>query len=382
MKHVILTFALVATGFVMPKLYAQTEKDAAVYDSITGKKLSKWEIEDREYYEKRKQRNLEALKEEQQNIIEAEKYELKKLIEIIDERLEKGEITAEKAKALKEEAAKKAAENIDNKTAIIENRIALAKRDVNYNYEPYDGAYLNLGLGQETDNKGSFLLGLEYNAKNLLPRKDRRTSFDIVAATGVGGATGGGTKLGQTYKVWKSGYSEIGFTLRTRLLKESNYWRLAYGISFQQNQLNISDNKQVVNNNGYTALETVPYRIKRNDFVVENLVVPVLIEFGPSKKKDYRTYFRYDTSNSFKAGVGGFVGINTGAVQRMKYEIDGKGYKMKLRQDYNTEKFIYGLKGYVGFGSFSLFANYELNTIFSSSAHKDHALYFGVRVDL
>ncbi|MFP9099916.1 hypothetical protein ACLI09_12775 [Flavobacterium sp. RHBU_24] len=376
MKRTILFFALVATGFSMPKLYAQTEQDTVKPGQ------SKSENELRRYYDNLKKVTKEGLDQELLDIKEAEKEELKKRINEIDGQFEKGEITAEKAKALKEEAAKRAAQNIDNKTAIIQNQMALVERDIYYSYEHYNGAYLNLGLGQETDEKGSFLLGLEYNAKGLYPRKDRRTSFDIVAAFGVGGATGGGTKLGDTYKVWKSAYSEIGFTLRSRLLKESNFWRLAYGISFQQNQLSISDNKQVVNNSGYTALEPFPYRIKRNDFSVENLVVPVMIEFGPSKKKDYRTYFRYDTSKSFKVGLGGFIGVNTGAIQRMKYEINDKEYKIKLRQDYNTEKFIYGLKGYVGFGSLSLFANYELNSIFSNSAHKDHALYFGVRVDL
>lgn len=360
----------------MPKMYAQTEQDTLKSGG------SKSEKQLQENYQYSKEIKISGLEQELEDIKEAEKYELKKRLSEIDAQLEKGEITTEKAKALKEEAAKRAAQNIDNKTAIIENQLALVKRDVNYNYEPYDGAYLNIGFGQETDNRGSFLLGLEYNAEKLKPREDRRTSFDIVAAMGVGGATGGGAKLGGDYKVWKSVYSELGFALRTRLLKESNYWRLVYGISFQQNQFSVSGNKYVVNNNGYTALEVFTDRIKRNNFAVENLVVPVMIEFGPSKKKEYRDYFRYDTSNSFKVGLGGFVGVNTGAVQRMKYESDGKDYKIKLRQDYNTEKFIYGLKGYVGFGSLSLFANYELNTIFSNSAHKDHALYFGLRVDL
>lgn len=360
----------------MPKMYAQTEQDTVKpAQTKTEKRLQ-------DNYKYNKEVKIAGLQHELEDIKEAEKFELKKHISEIDSQLEKGEITAEKAKVLKEEAAKRAAQNIDNKTAIIENQIALVKRDVDYEYKPYGGAYLNLGLGQEIDNKGSFLLGLQYNAENLKQSKDRRTSFDVVAAIGFGGATGGGAKLGDDYKVWKSTYSELGFALRTRLLKESNYWRLVYGLSFQQNRFTLSGNKYVVNNNGYTALEVFPERIKRNNFTVENLVAPLMIEFGPSKKKEYRDYFRYDTSNSFKVGFGGFVGVNTGAVQRMKYESDGKDYKIKMRQDYNTEKFIYGLKGYVGFGSLSLFANYELNTIFSNSAHKDHALYFGLRVDL
>jgi hypothetical protein len=383
MKHVILIFALVATGFVMPKLYAQTEKDAAVYDSITGKKLKKREIEDREYYEKRKKDNLEALQQEKQNIIETEKYELKKIIEIIDAQLEKGEITTDKAKALKEEAAKKAAQNIDNKTAIIENQIELTNRDVTYSYRTRTYAYIGLGLGNQLDEKGSFLLGFEYKGQDIKPKFDKRTYSNMVYAFGVGGTAGGGTGLGDSYKVWKSGYAEIGFTLRTRLLKESNFWRVAYGISFQQNQLSPTDNKYFVNNSGRTDLEVFPNRIKRNVFRIENFTVPIFIEFGPSKKKEYKDYFRYDTKDSFKVGLGGFAGINSGAVQWMKYvNDDGKTVKNKTRQDYNVNKFVYGLKAYVGMGSLSLFATYELNPVFEKSAYRDHALYFGVRVDL
>ena len=304
-------------------------------------------------------------------------------MEKIDERLEKGDITQEKATALKQEAAKKSALNIDNRVAIIDNQIALAKRDVQlYDYKPATGAYIALGFGNVIDDKGSFLLGIDYKGIDKKPKYDKRTYTDVVFAFGPGGTTGGGTELGGNYKVWKSGFAEIGFTFRTRLLKDSNFWRLAYGISYQQNQFSPKDNKYFVNNNGYTALEVFPYQIKRNRLILDNIVIPVFLEFGPSKKREYKDYYRYDTSQSFKVGIGGFAGINTGAMQWMKYVENGNDIKVKTRQDYNVEKFVYGLKGYVGFGSLSLFANYELNTVFSNSANKDHALYFGFRVDL
>lgn len=367
----------------MPKLYGQTEKDTVAYDSITGKKLKKWEIQDREYYEKRKKDRLEALQEEKQNIVETEKYELKKLIEIIDARLEKGEITPEKAKALKEEAAKKAAQNIDNKTAIIDNQAELVKRDVTYSYQTPSGGYIGVGLGNPQDDRGSFLLGFEFKGPDKKPKYDKRTYTNMVYAFGFGGTTGGGIGLGDTYKVWKSGYSEIGFNFRTRLLKNSNFWRLAYGISYQQNTLSPTDNKYFVNNSGRTGLEVFPNRIKSNVFRIENFTIPVFIEFGPSKKKEYKDYFRYDTKDSFKVGLGGFAGINSGAVQQMEYVNDnGKTVKTKTRQDYNVNKFVYGLKGYVGVGALSLFATYELNPVFEKSAYRDRALYFGMRVDL
>jgi hypothetical protein len=382
MKQTLLCIAILATGIFMPKLNAQTVNDSVTKRYAEGKKQNWWNETDQDYYEELKKRKIEGLEGEKQNIVEAEKFELKKQIEVIDKRLEKGEITQEKATALKQEAAKKTAMNIDNKTAIVESQLELTKRDVVYNYQPNTAGYLELGYGNALDDRGSFLLGLRYKASDKKPKYDKRTYTDMVFAFGFGGTTGGGTDLGGIYKFGKSGYAEIGFTFRTRLLKDSNFWRLAYGVSYQQNQFAPRDNKYVVNNNGYTSLEVFPNQLKWNRFVIENIVVPVLIEFGPSKKKEYNDHFRYDTSTSFKAGIGGFAGFNAGSKQWMKYVDNGEDIKTKTRKDYNVEKFVYGLKGYVGVGNVSIFANYELNTVFSNSTYKDHALFFGLRVDL
>lgn len=380
MKQTLLCIAFLATGIFMPKLYAQTENDSVKQPS--AEKKSWWNETDKEYYEELKKRKIEALEEEKQNIVETEKFELKKQIEAIDKRLGKGEITEEKATALKKEAAKKSAMNIDDKTVIINSQLELTKRDVVYNYQPNTAGYVELGYGNAIDDRGSFLLGIKYKASDKKPKYDKRTYTDMVFAFGFGGTTGGGVGLGDLYIPGKSGYAELGFTFRTRLLKESNYWRLAYGVSYQQNQFSPRDNKYFVNNNGYTSLEVFPNQIKWNRLVIENIVFPVLLEFGPSKKREYNDHFRYDTSTSFKAGIGGFAGFNAGAKQWMKYVEDGEDIKVKTRRDYNVEKFVYGLKGYVGFGNVALFATYELNTVFSNSAYKDHALFFGMRVDL
>lgn len=366
----------------MSKVNAQTVNDSLTKRYAEGKKPSWWNETDNEYYQEQKKRKIEALEEEKQNVVETEKFELKKQIEAVDKRLGKGEITEEKATALKKEAAKKSAMNIDDKTVIINSQLELTKRDVVYNYQPNTAGYVELGYGNAIDDRGSFLLGVKYKASDKKPKYDKRTYTDMVFAFGFGGTTGGGAGLGDLYIPGKSGYAELGFTFRTRLLKESNYLRLAYGVSYQQNQFSPRDNKYFVNNNGYTSLEVFPNQIKWNRLVIENIVFPVLLEFGPSKKREYNDHFRYDTSTSFKAGIGGFAGFNAGAKQWMKYVEDGEDIKVKTRRDYNVEKFVYGLKGYVGFGNVALFVTYELNTVFSNSAYKDHALFFGMRVDL
>lgn len=367
----------------MPNVNAQTESDTLIELSAKEKRKAQRNEENKKYYERVKQNTIDALEQEKQNIVETEKFELKKQIEKIDERLDKGEINTEKATALKQEAAKKSALNIDNRSAIIDNQIELAKRDVQlYNYKPATGAYIALGFGNVVDDKGSFLLGIDYKAIDKKPKYDKRTYRDIVIKYGFASAVGDGRTIGDSYKFWRSGSAEFGLAFKTRLLKESNKFRLSYGLSYQYIMYGPGKDKYFVNENGTTVLKPFPYELKNNFLRVENLVIPIHLEFGPSVKREYKDYFRYDTSYSFKVGLGGYAGINTGAMQRLQYKVDGERIVRKDRSDYNVSKFVYGLDGYAGFGGMSVFARYELSPIFEQSAYKEHAIAFGIRFDL
>jgi len=74
---------------------------------------------------------IEILKELKDKITIEERDFLKVEVENIIKRLENGEITEEKAAQLKNEAAKKRALNIENRTAILDNKIALLERNEN-----------------------------------------------------------------------------------------------------------------------------------------------------------------------------------------------------------------------------------------------------------
>ena len=67
-------------------------------------------------------KNIEMLEKVKITIQNEEKEYLKKAVEAINERLQKGEITEEEAKVLKKEAAEKAALNIQNRIAIVDNK--------------------------------------------------------------------------------------------------------------------------------------------------------------------------------------------------------------------------------------------------------------------
>lgn len=366
-----------ATGIFMPKANAQENPPVApkFKQPVTDP--------DRSIHNEEFRKELIATLERQKDSVTAdEKYKLKQVLISIDKQLQEGKIDDAKAAEMRTESAKNAALNIDNKTAIIENKIQLAKRGEEYDYDAYQNSFVELGFGNTYDDRGSLLLGIHYQSNKPI-KYDKRTYYNAVFAIGVNNTIGDGKTIGDEYKFGKSGYAEIGFALRTRLLKNSNALRLAYGLSLQENVLVAKDNRYFVNNNGVTELQPFSEQLKNKSyFRIDNLVVPIHLEFGPSKKKVYKDYFRYDTSNSFKVGLGGYIGYNLAATQRLRYEIDGVKRIDKIRTDYNVERFIYGLSGYIGLGPLSLYAKYDLNTVFSSSAFKDHNISFAFRVDL
>jgi hypothetical protein len=377
MKRTIIYFALLATVFCMPKLSAQVFTPVHFEDPLPTD-----ETERKAELERRLQLKLDNYEKEKTNIVAEEKFWLKKEVEKITAQLDAAAITAQEAQTQKEEAAKKAALNIDNKIAIVDNQIALAKRDESYNFNANQGSYFEMGFGNAYDDNGSFLLGFNYNAKNRKKKYDKRTTSDIVLATGFNNTLGGGKTIGDNYKFGKSGYAELGIAFRTRLYKDSYKLRLVYGLSYQANVLSPKNNQYFVNNNGTTALETFPDKLKRSQLSIENLVAPFHLEFGPSTKREYKDYFRYDNTNHYKVGIGGFGGINTGAMQFLKYKSDGEKFSNRSRTDFNVTKFVYGVSGYVGIGDISLYVKYDLNPVFKNSAVKDHNITFALRLDL
>ena len=105
------------------------------------------------------------------------------------------------------------------------------------------------------------------------------------------------------YKLGGSGYVELGWAWKTRLLKESNLLRLKYGLSFTWNKLKLKDNKYLVNNDGQIELEDYPINADKIKFRTTNLIFPLHLEIGASDKIETANYVRYKTHKKFKFGL-------------------------------------------------------------------------------
>src|SRR5690606_37894505 len=120
------------------------------------------------------------------------------------------------------------------------------------------------------------------------------------------------------------GFAEFGLAFRTRLLKESNFYRLAYGASIQIHNFELTGNRAFAVDGDKTLFEPFPIDLKRQKLQVTNLVFPVYLEFGPSTKREFYDKFRYSTVEHFKFGVGGFLGLNVGSNQFTRYYEAGR----------------------------------------------------------
>ncbi|MHA7056222.1 antitoxin VbhA family protein [Aquimarina sp. M1] len=326
---------------------------------------------------------IEELNQKKEAIVTSEREGLKKEVESINERLVKGEITTDEAQKLKETAAERRALNIENRLAIIKNKIALLERN-DSEYLNSDKSKISIGLGAKDKDDGDILFGFNVNTgKKTKIRYDRRTYSDLVVAFGLNNAIVEGQSLDDSdYKIAGSRFFEIGLVWKTRVFKNSNFMRVTYGISYQSNGLKPTDNRYFVANGDQTELEEFRLELDKSKFRMDNMVVPMHLEFGPSKRTETEEKLRFSTHGKFRIGLGGYVGANISTRQKLKYKENGDRIKDKIKRDYNTSDLIYGLSTYIGFGDMSLYAKYDLSPIFQNASVDQNNVSLGLRFDL
>ena len=324
---------------------------------------------------------IEILKEIKERIKNEEREFLKIEVEAINVRLEKGELSNEEANILKKEVAKKRALNIENRMTIVNNKIALLGRN-EAGYELNEDEELS-EMGFSLGGDASSFAGIKIKNKNQPKKYDQRTSSDFVLAFGLNNAIVEGEKLDDSpYKFGGSRFLELGWAWKTRVFKNTNFLRFKYGYSFQINGLKPDGNKYFVQQGNQTLLQEFPENLKKSKLTITNLVFPVHFEFGPSKKIDKDTYFRYSTRNQFKIGLGGYGGFNIGTRQKLKYDLNDERIKEKQKRSFNTSDLVYGLSGYIAFDNVALYVKYDLSPIFKNQMVDQNNISIGVRFDV
>ncbi len=150
---------------------------------------------------------VEQLTELKEKIIQEEKDALLTDVENINARLENQAITKEEAETLKQEAAERHALNIENRLAIIDNKVALLKRNGSVEEDEESGMVIRIGSsGKNNENDNVLYVG----PKNKKRKYDRRTTSDLVFAFGLNNVITEGESLQDSdFKVAGSRFAEL-----------------------------------------------------------------------------------------------------------------------------------------------------------------------------
>ena|SRR5690606_5932587 len=87
----------------------------------------------------------------------------------------------------------------------------------------------------------------------------------------------------------------------------------------------------------------------------------------------------WDSSSSFRIGLGPYIGYRIGSYSKVKYKEAGETEKDKNHDSLYLENIRYGMRLQIGFRSTDLFFNYDMNDLFSAGKGPSlNAFSFGV----
>jgi hypothetical protein len=138
-----------------------------------------------------------------------------------------------------------------------------------------------------------------------------------------------------------------------------NNVNLGTGIGLTWYHYNLRGSYSIPANVNYTfpVADSISYSKNRLNVAYAN--VPLFLEFNTNNE---------DASRSFHIAVGAQAGYNVFKNKvKQKYELDGRTYKRKIKDDYNVNPFKIDLIGRIGYGSFCIFGTYSLTPLFEQN---------------
>lgn len=306
-----------------------------------------------------------------ETITTEEKAALKTQVEAVEKQLEAGQISAADAAKQKEALAAEAARKIEERTAVVEDELTQLITD------KIEGKI------KSDDSTNYFKIDFRYdNAIKRALKGESRTTSQFVFAFGLNNLITNSTMAGSDYRVWGSHFYEWGLTYNTRILKNHNLLHAKYGFSVQYNNLRPTENRFQVESGRETVLETFPVNLTESRLRNVNLVLPVHLELDFTRKRMEKGETQFRTHESFRIGLGGYVGANLKSKQILKFEDEaGNNVRQRTRGDFNVNDFIYGVSAYVGYDLISLYVKYDLNPVFQDNAVAQRNLSMGLRFD-
>ena len=170
--------------------------------------------------------------------------------------------------------------------------------------------------------------------------------------------------------------------MNTRLLKNNNLLHLTYGTSLLVNTLRMKGNTYYVIDDNITKIMPYPKEVTLSKFKTHYMIVPLNLEFDFTKPVEKKGKTYYPFAESFRFGVGGYVGVLWTAKQKIKYNEQGGKVKDVAFKNFNVNELIYGVSAHIGYKSCLLYARYNLVPLFKSNPINEYPYSIGIRFEV
>lgn len=158
--------------------------------------------------------------------------------------------------------------------------------------------------------------------------------------------------------LWGSRTVNVYYTHELRLMKSKFSLVPGIGLSLERFKFKNGATLGYNANDSLTLLlpaETAITGERKSQLITNFIDVPVELRFTSNPD---------DPNRAFKIAVGGRIGYLYDAFTKMKYKEDGETKQYKDKQNFNLNRFRYGVYGKLGIGNFSLFGYYNLTPLF------------------
>lgn len=163
---------------------------------------------------------------------------------------------------------------------------------------------------------------------------------------------------------WGSWYVGLSSIQRTRL---ANKFFLEWGLGINWYNFKFQDDNVLIDKTS-DGTQFIPDPREELDFVKSKLTVSYVnaslipvIDFGDYSRK---SRMWDDHGNSFRIGLGPYIGYRVWSYSKLVYEEEGEKQKDKNSDNFYLNNFRYGARLQLGYRSTDLFFNYDMNELF------------------
>lgn len=133
-----------------------------------------------------------------------------------------------------------------------------------------------------------------------------------------------------------------------------NYINLVTGFGFDFKHYALKNNVTLNSDAEYLEASDDLVNYNKNTLNISYIKAPLMLEFNTGK----------NSRHNFHIAAGAQFEYRIHSVLKQKYDLNDKHNKVKQRDDFNLEPFLYTATARIGYNNITLFANYGLNRLF------------------